>query len=408
MAFNASVNLGTVGKGITGQTVSISGCTGPSCASGCSSLATSQAVSSFPKTLTGIPDGTLSLFIKVDGGDCSGTNQCITIAGIPTATPTPTSTATPTSTVGVTSTPTSTSTPTPTSTATPTSTPTSTLTATPTATANGVCYTLLYSSVPSDLYVRYRSKTDDLVKTELITSLESMDNGNNTYTAAICVSSIAPYNSPVFVQGGIEVSGGNLTWESGGSCTSNGTCFLPGEPEPITFSVTPSCVGYAPTGVTITINNASGGSGTGYYVKMTSPSGNDTPHNLPYAYTGLNNYVGNTYAFTVYDSEDTPSNNVALTQDYSCASAPNNTAFANLVIQSTQPSSAQCSSGTGYTFDLGSPSATFCNATTFTASGLTGLGTGNNYWLCYNGQTRQVFHPSNAGYFQSAGGCQTV
>ncbi len=138
MAFNASVNLGTVGKGITGQTVSISGCTGPSCASGCSSLATSQAVSSFPKTLTGIPDGTLSLFVKVDGGDCAGTNQCITIAGIPGATPTPTNT--PTSTVGVTSTPTSTGTPT--NTATPTITPTSTITATPTATQSDgpICY----------------------------------------------------------------------------------------------------------------------------------------------------------------------------------------------------------------------------------------------------------------------------
>jgi hypothetical protein len=179
-------------------------------------------------------------------------------------------------------------------------------------------------------------------------------------------------------------------------------------PTPITFSATPSCVGYAPTGVTITIDNASGGSGTGYYVVMTSPSGNNTPRNLPYSYTGLNNYVGNTYAFTVYDSEDTPSDNVALTQDFSCASAPNNTATANLVIQSTQPTSAQCSLGTSYTFDLGSPSATFCTATTFTASGLTGLGTGNNYWLCYNGQTRQVFHPSNAGYFNVAGGCQTV
>lgn len=130
MAFNASVNLGTVGKGITGQTVSISGCTGPSCASGCSSLATSQAVSSFPKTLTGIPDGTLSLFIKVDGGDCVGTNQCITIAGIPGATPTPTSTPTTTSTAGITPTPTSTITQTPTTTNTPTITGTPTITST--------------------------------------------------------------------------------------------------------------------------------------------------------------------------------------------------------------------------------------------------------------------------------------
>jgi hypothetical protein len=293
--------------------------------------------------------------------------------------------------------------------------PTPTLTKTPTPTptipeqSNGICYTLTYSTVPNDLYVRYRSKIDDIVKTELITSLESMDNGDNTYTAAICVSQITPYNVPVFVQNGIEISGGNYIWESGGSCTTNGTCFLNDESGgPITFTAVPSCVGYAPTGVTITIDNATGGSGTGYYVVMTSPSGNDTPHNLPYAYSGLDNYVGNTYAFTVYDSTNTPSSNVALTQDYSCAAAPNNTASANLVIQSTKPNSSQCSSGTPYTFDLGSPAATFCTATTFTALGLTGLGTGNNYWLCYDGQTRQVFHPSNAGYFQSAGGCQTI
>lgn len=137
MAFNASVNLGTVGNGITGQTVSISGCTGSSCASGCSSLATSQAVSSFPKTLSGIPDGTVSLFVKVDGGDCSGTNQCISITGLPGATPTPTSTATPTSTIGATPTGTSTSTPTSTGTPTLTGTPTITPTVTPTTCLTG-------------------------------------------------------------------------------------------------------------------------------------------------------------------------------------------------------------------------------------------------------------------------------
>jgi hypothetical protein len=122
MAFNASVNLGTVGNGITGQTVSISGCTGASCGSGCTSLATSQAVTSFPKTLTGIPDNVVSLFVKVDGGDCSGTTQCISITGIPGITPTPTTTST---TVNPTITPTTTTTPT---TVDPTITPTTTTT----------------------------------------------------------------------------------------------------------------------------------------------------------------------------------------------------------------------------------------------------------------------------------------
>ena len=138
MSFSASVNLGTIGNGITGQTVSISGCTGP-CVnnttppSGCSSVATSQAVSSFPKTITGIDDNFVSLWVKVDTGSCSGTTQCISISGIPgpvatatpTATSTPTPTATPTTSGGQeTPTPTITITPTPTATSTPTPTPT--------------------------------------------------------------------------------------------------------------------------------------------------------------------------------------------------------------------------------------------------------------------------------------------
>ena len=126
MAFNATVDLGTVGSDITGQTVSISGCTGASCGSGCSSLVTSQAVSGFPKVITGIPDNVVSLFVKVDGGSCAGTTQCITITGGGGATPTPTitNTITPTITPTFTITPTLTpGDPTPTPTVTPTITP---------------------------------------------------------------------------------------------------------------------------------------------------------------------------------------------------------------------------------------------------------------------------------------------
>ncbi len=134
MAFNALVNLGTVGEDITGNTVSISGCTGASCGSGCTSLATGQAVSGFPKTITGIPDNVVSLFVRVDNGQCSGTTQCISINFVAGATATPTATP-----VAATATPTPTPTATPvgataTPTATPTSTPTSTPTPTPTAT----------------------------------------------------------------------------------------------------------------------------------------------------------------------------------------------------------------------------------------------------------------------------------
>lgn len=124
MAFTALVDLGTVGSDISGNTLSISGCTGASCGSGCSSLVTSQNVNDFPKSITGIPDGVVSLYISVDNGPCAGSNQCIDIdlGTTPTSTPTSTPTTTPTSTV------------TETVGATPTDTPTSTITETPTTT----------------------------------------------------------------------------------------------------------------------------------------------------------------------------------------------------------------------------------------------------------------------------------
>jgi hypothetical protein len=172
---------------------------------------------------------------------------------------------------------------------------------------------------------------------------------------------------------------------------------------PLTFTVTTGCTNYAGT---LTVNITGGGTGSGYYWSIISgpegfPTGNQSDNGTV---TGLTN--GN-YAILVGDSSG-PDQSTNEDYNVTCASAPNNTAFANLVISSTKPSSSQCSSGTAYTFDLGSPSATFCNATTYTASGLTGLGTGNNYWLCYDGQTKQVFHPSNAGYFSSAGSCQSI
>jgi hypothetical protein len=113
---------------------------------------------------------------------------------------------------------------------TPTPTPTPTATATPTPTptqGSGDCYTVTYSSVPSDLYVRYRRYSDDIFVDELIQNLETMDNGNGTYTAAICVSTMDGLsNTPTCVQGGIQVTCDPYIWEKGGSCTSVGTCFL--------------------------------------------------------------------------------------------------------------------------------------------------------------------------------------
>lgn len=386
MSFSTVINLGTVSAAIT--KVKLSACTGSTCDNPVVITGyDNYDVWSGTQTISGIPDDTN--YIKVEAlGTCAGTIQCLLVTGKPgTPTPTPTATGTPT--------------PTPTVTPTPTPTPTATTTS-----EGAQCYSYtVESSVDKNLYgIRYTGSGEAIVENKFS---ELEDDSNGVYSIC-CIGQPTLLQFSGNVSTGIGFAEGVSRTGPNGSCTSNADCFDGGTSEPITFSATPECVGYAPTGVTITINNASGGSGTGYYVVMTSPSGNNTPRNLPYAYTGLDNYVGNTYAFTVYDSEGTPSNNVALTQDFSCAAAPNNTAFANLVISSTKPTSAQCSSGTAYTFDLGSPSATFCNATRYTASGLTGLGTGNNYWLCYDGQTRQVFHPSNAGYFDTAGGCQTL
>ena len=140
-SFVASVNLGTVGDDIT--SVKLYACTDSSCTS-CVSLSgyTSVLVSSFPRNIGDIPIGTTN--IKVESIGRCNVSQCISIVGIPTATPTPTATNTPTPTPTPTSTPippTSTPIP-PTSTPTPigpTSTPTSTPTNTPTPTPTPNC-----------------------------------------------------------------------------------------------------------------------------------------------------------------------------------------------------------------------------------------------------------------------------
>lgn len=107
---------------------------------------------------------------------------------------------------------------------TPQATPTPTPTSTPVPAGN--CFTYTYSSVPSDLYVRYRRFSDDTVVTELINSLETLDNGDGTYTAAICVSTIPGYNVPVCVQYSVEVTCPSPWEDTGCTCTTNGMCFL--------------------------------------------------------------------------------------------------------------------------------------------------------------------------------------
>ena len=99
----------------------------------------------------------------------------------------------------------------------------------PTATGgpSGMCWTLTYdNTLPSDLYVRYRNNETGEIETTLINSLQAMDNQNGTYTTAICVTSGGSYSTPVFVQGGVEVSGGSFLWSKGSECTSAAVCLL--------------------------------------------------------------------------------------------------------------------------------------------------------------------------------------
>jgi hypothetical protein len=94
MSFSSLVSLGTLSSGIT--SVKLLACTGLTCTNGTVITGFDNVlVSSFPRTITGVPDGTK--YIKVEAlGTCVGTSQCIEITGISTPTPTPTATGTPT------------------------------------------------------------------------------------------------------------------------------------------------------------------------------------------------------------------------------------------------------------------------------------------------------------------------
>jgi hypothetical protein len=160
-----------------------------------------------------------------DSGTCPTTTV---IPLTPTPTQTQTQTATPSSTLGSTPTNTPSQTATPTQTGTPQSTPGSTPTQTPSPSGESscLCYCLTYTTVPNDLYVRYALCGTASVETELIQSLEFLDNGNGTYTACICVRQGGAYQIPVCVQGGIEVTCDPYIWVQGSSCSTSSTCFL--------------------------------------------------------------------------------------------------------------------------------------------------------------------------------------
>lgn len=177
----------------------------------------SSVVQWFPEGTSGIDTSYLTLTYLTGncntGYDCSGYEPAVTPTPTPTGTPTPTPTSTPVE---------PTNTPTPTPTSTPTSTPTPTPTVEP---DECLCYCYTYETVPNDLYVRYAVCGTASTETELINNLITMDNGDGTYTACICVRQGGAYQIPVCVQGGVEVTCPD-TWIQGVSCTSAPTCFI--------------------------------------------------------------------------------------------------------------------------------------------------------------------------------------
>ena len=170
MPFSATINLGTVGVAIT--SVKLYGCTGNNgtdC-TGCTVLTGYEnvSVSTFPLLVSGIPNGVR--YIQAEAlGACSAdlVKQCISISGIPGATPAPTSTPTPTPTgtsaPGATPNPTSTLTPTPTQSMTPTPsattgagpTPIPTNTPTPSATSLPGCGSVVSGTFTGSTFNNY-------------------------------------------------------------------------------------------------------------------------------------------------------------------------------------------------------------------------------------------------------------
>jgi hypothetical protein len=149
-----------------------------------------------------------------------------TIGLTPTATPSNTATSTPTGTIELTPTMTPTNTSTNTPTGTIVSTPTMTSTPTPSP-QNCSCYELTY--LPADVVgisVRWRNCDNDTTTTTNISSLESIDNGDGTFTTFICVKQGGPYSTPVCVESDLEiVCPEGVNWTLGGSCGSGIDCF---------------------------------------------------------------------------------------------------------------------------------------------------------------------------------------
>ena len=101
---------------------------------------------------------------------------------------------------------------------------------TPTATAGvtAECWSMSYTTTnppPNDLYVRYRDY-NGTVQTTLLSGLVALDLGNGSVLVGLCVSLSGAYSTPVWVQGGVEITTEWLWSNNGTPCTTNGECLL--------------------------------------------------------------------------------------------------------------------------------------------------------------------------------------
>lgn len=184
----------------------------------------------------------------------------------------------------------------------------------------------------------------------------------------------------------------------------------------IDFDLTYGCNGYAPTGGTFTVSNASGGSGTGYYAVITSPENydNGTHHPLPFTLSGWANNNGNYWAISVYDSEG-HGGNKAITEAVTCDEPPLATEQLRIVFNttssSTPPSASTFASAPEYQFTLSGPYVDMCSSSKFTnVNATTGLLQGSFHWVknLTTGNVRQLYYNGNGNdYFQTAGSCTT-
>jgi hypothetical protein len=243
-------------------------------------------------------------------------------------------------------------------------------------------YTVYMSGQTGSGWTMVASGITENGSTSLITNLNS-DNGvnpgdgtNYSYTYAVRV---------VDANGGTKITPSSVIF----NCPTY---------EAIDFSLTSTCVGYSPTGATITVSGATGGSGTGYYCVITSgPEGfDDTHHSLPFTYTGLTNYVGNTYAISVYDDEG-HGGNKALTEDLTCDDPPNVTLTVYFQYEPYGTTPTQGSWSTSISVELNSSTATFCDATTYTSTSFIPYGQTNNLWIYDGTNYRRLYHTTGGG-----------